>query len=369
MREEDTESTQAFAYEARPPVHRIYEMKLARLSTSETEALNDIVFCNTPKCPDSCGPAEDVCEDGYAVGDASAGSPSNTADVLETTDEGVTWAALAADPFAGGEDIISVDCVDIDNDTTRIIVAREADPAAAMEIAYSDDGGATWTTVTVGSGTGDGANYGGALLALDKRHIWLVTDSGYIYFSDDGAETWETQDAASATTEDLNAIAALSTDVLMAVGDNDAVVFTEDGGETWVTVASTGGGANLKTVGANPYGIWFVGDDAAGLYYSYDDGDTWTQRTGWTGSGTGDIADLQFINEICGFMVHNDGSSVGRILRTIDGGNEWTRIPLPSGATNAGLNALHVCGCNLVYAVGEVQGSTAVIYKASGGKR
>jgi photosystem II stability/assembly factor-like uncharacterized protein len=367
-REESVESMQSFTYSARPPVHRLFEMSIARLTTTETEALNDIVFCNAAKCADSCGAAEDICEDGYAVGDAAAGSPTNTADVIATTDKGATWAATAADPFAGGEDIISVQCFDIDSETTRILVAREADGAAAMEVAYSDDAGATWTLVTVGATVGQGANYGGALLALDMNHIWLVTDGGYVYFSDDGGESWETQDPGNATTDDLNAIAALSSDILMAVGDSDAVIFTEDGGDTWVAVTATGGGNNLLTVEANPYGIWWIGDDSAELYYSYDDGTTWTQRTGWLGSGTGTITDIQFYNELCGFMTHNDGSSVGRILRTIDGGNEWFRINLPTGVTNGGLNALHVCNCNLVYAVGEASGGTAVIYKASGGK-
>jgi len=35
--------------------------------------------------------------------------------------------------------------------------------------------------------------------------------------------------------------------------------------------------------------------------------------------------------------------------------------------TNAGLNAIWPCGCNLAFAAGEASGGTAVILKISGG--
>lgn len=362
-REEDGTSEQSFEFESRPPVHRLYGMTIVRQSTTETEGLNDVVFCNAAQCASECGAAKDLCEIGAAVGDAAAGSPTNTADVLRTTNSGGTWAATATDPFAGGEDIISIVCFDISKTVTRYLVARESVLATPMEVAYSDDNGATWTAVTVGAVNAQGANRGGALFALDMHHIWLVVDGGYVYFSDDGGETWDTQDAGVATAQDLNAVWAADAENVMAVGDTDAVIVTSDGGNTWSAATATGGGNNLYCVGYNPYGIWWAGDSGAELYYSNDNATTWTQRTGWTGSGTGDIADIQFANELCAFMIHNTAAPVGTILRTIDGGYTWDAMTTPS---NDGLNALWVCDCNLFYAVGEPSGGTAVILKGLG---
>lgn len=349
-REEDNISEQSFNYEARPPVHRLYDMVVAQQDTSETEDLLDINFCNVAKCADACGEAAPICESGFITTSAAAGSPTNVADIIYTGDEGNTWTPTAADPFAGGEDIVSGTCFYVDTDTIRWLVVREADAGAALEVAYSDDGGVTWTLVVVGAVVGQGANYGGALFSIDKFHIWLAVDGGYIYFSEDGGETWEAQQEGNITVQDLNAVWGANEDDVMVVGDADVILLTGDGGSTWVQVTATGGGNDLLCVGFNPYGLWWIGDDGAELYFSYDDGTTWTQRTGWTGSGTGDIRDIQFANELCGFMIRNTAAPVGSIYRTIDGGFTWQQLDTP---TNTGLNSLWVCGCNLAYAVGN----------------
>ena len=61
-------------------------------------------------------------------------------------------------------------------------------------------------------------------------------------------------------------------------------------------------------------------------------------------------------------MTHVDGSTVGRVLRTVDGGYSWIR---QDGATgSAGLNAVHACDINHAFAVGDDDGVTSIIMES-----
>jgi len=376
-RNEDVESTQAFALTAWPPVIRGFKVEAMRQSTSETEGLNDIAFCNVQKCADECGEAQDICQDGCAVGDAAAGSPTNEADVICTGDGGGVWTATTTDPFAGGEDIASFVCFYVGADTIRRMVARgTADAGAPAEIAYSDDGGVTWTsvsmTLTPGGAAAPNNQYaigGNSLFALDQYHIWLVTTGGYIYFSDDSGVTWTAQVQGTITVGNYNAVWFADENNGFVGGATNAIARTTDGGTTWAAVTGPAAEAAnaVQSITKNKNSdIWWAGYNGnTRLWYTTDDGANWTQRA-FTGSGVagGEVADIVFYNDLCGWMLSNTSGPVGTAHRTRDGGYTWEAITTP---TNAGLNAIWACSCNLAFAVGEAQGGTAVILKISGG--
>jgi len=378
-RSEDVESTQAFAITAWPPVTRGFQVEAMRQSTSETEALNDIAFCNVAKCADECGEAQAVCDDGCAVGDAAAGSPTNEADVVCTSSGGGVWTATTFDPFVGGEDIASFVCFYVGADTVRHVVAcGTADLAAPAKIAYSDDGGATaWTNVemTLTSGgvaapNGQYAVGGNSLFAIDQYHIWLVTSGGYVYFSDDGAVNWTAQEqGVISAAADLIAVWFADENNGFFGGVGNVLARTTDGGTTWTAVVGPVAEAanDVQCITRNrDSNIWWAGYDGnTRMYYTTDDGANWTQRA-FTGSGVagGEVADIVFYDDLCGWMLSNTSGIVGTVHRTRNGGQEWEPIATP---TNAGLNAIWPCGCNLAFAVGEASGGTAVILKISGG--
>jgi photosystem II stability/assembly factor-like uncharacterized protein len=363
-REEDLPALQSFEFAADPPVLRLWEMRAARQSISSDEDLHDIAFCNDEKCADSCGVAQDICDDGIIGAATSAGSPAGTSAVLETNNSGADgWPAVAADPFAAGEDIMSVVCFPMSPTVTRWLAVRDADAANPLEVAYSDDGGATWTLVVVGALNNQEAMGPGALYAIDRFNIWLAASDGYIYFSDDGGVTWTTQEAGTITANDLHAIWAADEDSVMAVGVTDTVLFSLDGGSTWTAATATGGGNTNLTVNWS-FGFWWIGDNGGELHFSEDDGTTWTDRTEFPAFGVGDIPDVQFVNELCGYLISNTAAPVGTIYRTRDGGFNWEAIT--PAVTNAGLNAIWSCDCNMVFAVGDVQGGTGVVLKAIG---
>lgn len=351
--EEETGSTQSRDIEAWPPVYRTGELTARRQTTSETLALNDVAAYSPLDCEEGVVPGDQVI--------AGADSSSYAGNVLQTENAGSSWAALAADPFAAGKNIQSLVAFPISATVTRFLAAQAATAGQQGKVAYSDDEGATWTTVNIGGASaGHGAMDSGALFALDQSHIWLASAEGYIYFSSDGGATWEAQTSAELTTEDLNAISFIDENSGMAGGDNDALLFTSDGGATWEEVTATGSGDDITSV-APAGNFWWIGTDGGDLWYTRDDGTTWTQRR-FNGDGVGEVADVVFANDLVGYMLHNTAAPVGSVYVTINGGYTWSPITTP---TNAGLNALSVADLNTVFAVGETQGGTATIIKVT----
>jgi len=348
--------------EAAPPATRTGKMVARRQTTAELLALNDVSFCNAGRCAGPNGAQQRPGKDGFVACDSAVGPA--TANLLATDDGGDNWAAAAADPFTdAGLNVQSSTCFYIDRNTIRWLVALQAPAGGQGRIAYSDDLGATWTRVSIGgAAAGHGAVDSGALFSLDMYHIWLASAGGYIYFSEDGGVTWTAQESGSLTVNDYYAVWFADEKYGMAVGETDVVAFTSDGGENWEAGTATGSGANLQCVTWSQ-GFWWTGDASGNLYYSSDDGASWTENTRFTGTGTGDVADIQFWNALLGYMVHNVGGA-GEIFQTIDGGYTWKELDLPA---NSGLNAVEIADMNTIYAVGEANGGTGVILKVTWG--
>lgn len=362
--EDQAESMKSFGISAET-MDNPFRPTAGRLSIAEPAALNGIAVCGTPKCADACGEAEALGENLVVVGDPSAGSPGDQSEPWYTGDKGQTWTQAAANPFAAAEDIGPVVCVDMGGGTKRWIVARgETDVAAPAEIAFSDDNGATWTNVNVGSTNGQYALSGKSLFALDAEHVWLVTSGGYVYFSDDAGESWTTQHAGTLTAQNLHFIHGSDERNLLAGGAADAMLKSDDGGLSWTLLTATGSGDTITRGFVITKNKFWVGTNGGDLWYTLDGGTTWTQRA-FSGDGVGTVTGIAFANRLVGFMLHNTAAPVGRIFYTINGGYNWEL--LTGGGTNAGLNDLLVLGPDLAYAVGEPQGGTAVILRISGG--
>jgi photosystem II stability/assembly factor-like uncharacterized protein len=349
---DEISSTRAVDIEAWS-LSRTGTLNVRRQTTSETKDLNDI-YTYVPIDPNVDCPTPGTVA--IAVSDSS----TYDEDVLKTTDGGSTWTNLAAEPFAAGENVLSVVAFPISNTQNRILVAQAAAAANTGRVSYSDDNGATWTEVVIPV-NGHGAKGPDALYALDQSHIWLGSAKGYVYFSSDGGATWTAQTSGGLTVKDVYGVAFANENDGMAVCADDIILKTSDGGATWeLTTAVTGSTDTLTSL--TPSGnFWWVGTDAGELYYTRDMGDTWTQRT-FSGSGVGAIADIEFANELIGYAIHNTAAPVGSILVTINGGYSWKALTTP---TNTGLNALSIADENTVYAVGNATGGTAVIIKAT----
>lgn len=368
MREEDTPTTRAAEITAWPPGINYRSVVAARQTIAEYSALNDIHFCNSIRCAGDCGDAMSPCTVGVAVSDAPTGSPAVVGDVWYTTDGGATWTATAADPFIAAEDVEAGICFPISDTVTRLLVAREPVVGSPAQVSYSDDWGANWTDVDLGTPDGIGTVHGGALFVLDMYHVWWVGEEGHVAFSSSGGVAWTMQQvgAGKLTAEDLTGIWFADNEHGMAVGLNDTVLVTADGGVTWALGTATGSGDDLLTVTENEGGgIWWAGDDDAGLWYSTDQGTTWTARVVAV-SAASDIHSIRFVNTLSGWMIESTTGTSGWLWRTRNGGRDWERL---NTVTNRGLKAMHACTPNMAYAVGlpsPAVGGTAVILKANG---
>lgn len=364
-------TSQTFSVAAGPPSPEYYkQLETVQDPASEDEPLRDIIHSGVPQCVSSCGDLVDACDAMEIAADA-AGAAS--ADGYETDDMGGTWTAWAAQPFAADEHIASLCAFEIDADTIRIIAARgSTDGGNPFEIGYSDDDGDTWTNVNVGSTNGEYALHGGALFALDHRHIWVCTDDGNVYFSSDGGLTWEDQGApAPGASEGLYCIHFVDEKFGMAVGGNPATtgfyIETTDGGEHWSEMDAEPEavvGTGVRVLDNNR--AWVTVENG-GLYYTTDWAATWTERTlPIAASALGDIDNIdEYALSVCGTYT-SGGSYYPIMYRTIDGGYDWEYhihdTEFNTGNEYYGMNALIMCSYNQIIVVGEqISGANSAV--------
>ena len=319
------------------------------------QAVNDIWICKDEVCAGLCDTQVDLCQYLIIGCDAVSG---DVADVVYTNDNGGTWTNTAAQPFGNDENIESVVCFSQDKTTTRWMVVRGVEtgtPTNPLEIAYSDDGGATWTNVDVEAAGTRYANDAGALFVLDPKHIWLVSTGGYIFFSSDGGVTWTAQDEGTVTTQNYNAVKFANSDDGFAVADSGIVVRTIDGGTTWTAVTAITATPNVLSLFVFDKDNVVVGDANGDIWRSWDGGTTWTQI--YTGSTA--INDMDFANPFVGYAI--DGTL---LLRTRNGGEDWETVTIAASLTE--LNAVVACDENNAFVVGEDGSNLGIVLKVSG---
>ena len=358
--EEDVEATMSTTFEAAPQLIKPVEVAVVQQLPDATGAaaqaggvrdLYDVCFNNDQRCENDCGETLALCEQGWVVGEA--GAAVETAELQWTADAGTTWTDLAAAPFAAALDIFAVTRFYVGRSTVRVLVCENAAGAGQGTMSYSDDNGVTWTAATIGgAATNDGSTSGGTLLALDERHIYCAGNNGYIWISRDAGLTWEATEEGIVT---ATAYVGLSFDPSGTFGfavatGADITAITDDGGLSWTagSTAPSGGDDLLCCARLDRNKIW-VGTDEGNLWWTDDGSVTWTQRTGWVGSGVGDIEDIQFVNDNVGWMTVDTAGPYGWLFRTIDGGFTWDRLVTP---VNLGINQLWACDENHAFAVG-----------------
>ncbi len=354
---DQAETVQSFEISA-DDLYCLTRVTAVRQAIAEPAALNAVAICAEARCKGACGPA--VAAGQYAVVVSNAASPSDKGSAWSTRDGG-SWVENATSPFGVGENISDVVCFAVDADTTRWLVGRgSAVSGSPARVAYSDDGGATWVGVNVGSKNGQFVT---SMFSLDLYHTWLGTNDGFVYFSADGGLTWNAQTSGTLGAVRINDIHFIDPDVGMAVGNGDTVLYTEDGGVSWTAASQTGSASNLLCVAENGGGeIWWVGTDGGSLYHSENGGKTWSVRS-FVGSGSGRVSDVVFVNQLVGWMVHNPTGGTGTVYRTVNGGHDWEGVVTP---TNTGLNAIAAAlDMHTAYAVGDVRNGTAVLVKVT----
>ena len=372
LREGSDAAEMTFELSADNPMTEYWPLRMSRLTTTEAEDAKDITLCGEDRCTGHCG-EEEALGDEFMV--TTMGGTGAAANVLNSVDAGATITGVAG-PWAANQDIISAVCYSTGQDTVRHIIALGTTvggtPAA---VAYTDNAGTAWTAVAVGAVNTEFFPWVGGLFAFDPYHIWGCTDTGggaagNIYFSEDSGVSW----ALQATGGDaLNYIHFCDYNTGVCVGDTNVILATTDGGASWSTITGPAGGANALCVSVIDRYRWHVGFDDGEYWSTFDGGATWEQRDlpmPPSGTAIDRVNDVHFIDEhngVLGIKFSVGVAKWGAIYRTFDGGYSWeiytTDVAYATGAL--GMTAVRMAHPNLAYGCGDVDATSATIYKLS----
>lgn len=338
---------------------RIYEVKqllASELASSEIVAsVVDVAICDSVSCG-ACGIPSNGCDIVFFLTSEEAGSPGLAVEIVFTEDGGATFQQTTITTLAAGEAVDGIACVG----TNLVVISKDSNSLHYAPIADVIANSETWTEVTTGFAIGGEPN---AIFSLGGTRTWIVGDGGYIYFSADITAGVEVQSAGAVTAENLNDVHGIGNNNIVVVGENNVVLVTEDGGTTWA-LSGTGPavGIDLNAVVQRTTLEWLIGDAGGQLWFTRNAGTDWTEKT-FPGSGSGEVTDIDFASKNVGYMAHNTSAPAGRVLRTTNGGFSWVVMPEQAGQSipaNGGLNAIAACpdNVNVVFGGGEAFGAT-----------
>jgi photosystem II stability/assembly factor-like uncharacterized protein len=327
--------------------YQIKRLLATELATTElTDEVIAIVICDAATCG-ACGIPSNGCEKVFAVTSATTGSPGLPSEVLYSEDGGDTWGTTNITTLGLAEVPSDAACVG----TNLVVVSNDSDSLHHAPLKDILDGTETWTEMSTGF---VGAGSPNAIHSESRTKTWIVGDGGYVYFSSDIETAVEVQSAGTVTTENLNDIHGIDRNNLVAVGASNATIYTTNGGETWASVTGPAVGIALTAVWMRSDLEWLVGTAGGELYYTRDQGISWTAKA-FSGSGSGQVEDIQFSKEGVGYMSHTLAAA-GRLFRTINGGQSWELLPDNSTTlpTNDAINSIAACAdsANVVFAGG-----------------
>lgn len=340
---EDVAAMHTFDIEAYPGVIDFFRLSSLDVTPTVVDGttFTAMRFLDDLACWDGCGENRDGSEVGYITTIPDTGL---VAPILAAPN----WTATAASPFAINEGISDLAIFKVGIDTTRLLVVRgTTDAGNPMEVAYSDDAGATWTLVDVGATDGEFAFKKGALFAGGKYDVYLASNLGRIYKSEDGGESWVVKEDANITTDMYTAVHFVNPNVGYVVGEAGLVVKTVDGGKTWGQTGSAAGTQTLYSVFALSDSLVWVGGDQGEMYLSKDGGNTWTLRT--LPGGAAAVNDIYFLNPYVGYVAN------GTVVKfTITGGFSWETIADTTNIHSVGyLQSVNPINNRLVYSLSD----------------
>jgi photosystem II stability/assembly factor-like uncharacterized protein len=304
----------------------------------------DVVICSTPSCGE-CEDEDDGCEIIYSVAGSTGGSPGTAPDLNYSTDKGDTFASDDIVELDASDTVVAVACIG-----DYVVVFSDSSDSLVYKLKSVVNAGTPllWTEVTTGFvAAGSPADAWGV-----GNYIFICGDGGYLYGTADPTGGVTVLDAGVATTDDLNAIHAISDQFAVAVGDGGTVVFTTTQ-TVWATTPATPTANNLDAVWVKSEDEWLVGDAAGNLWYTLDRGTTWTQITIGAVTLTA-INDIGFSTNSVGYLGGTVAGPAGRILRTYDGGQSWVNLPEGVGAIPAAhdYDAIAACPFDANFVVG-----------------
>lgn len=204
------------------------------------------------------------------LGKSGRGWGVDTSDnLVATLDGGQTWTVVVRPVMDVLNDVYQLDA------NSWVAVGRNATWVDGKRwhreaIAYTRDGGKSWTAATTdasvayGTDSNTGTKVGLELYAVtasDAKTVWAVDAGGRILRSDDAGAQWTLAQAEQGlpVTYSLSDIAFFDAQRGWAVGDRGALLATTDGGKTWTRQDSNYGKSLTRVHIADSKTLWVSG--------------------------------------------------------------------------------------------------------------
>jgi len=197
-------------------------------------------------------------------------------------------------------------------------------------ICKTTDGGSTWTAQTYTPTGGGSVSEFIDISAVDTNNVWILgyvtgtspASNNIILKSTNGGNTWtQYLDTNLGTSKTLTSISAGDANNIWAVGMDGTITHTSDGGSNW-TLQSLPGGATtyLYDVEAVNKDVVWTGGDGGNIYKTTNSGTSWTLQNSEV---TTTIQQFSAVNEnvVWARYIADD-----KLLKTIDGGTNWTTV-------------------------------------------
>ncbi len=228
---------------------------------------------------------------GYIVG--------NIGKVLKTTDAGTTWLDFSTPSITG-----SLKTVWFTSPDTGF-----AGRTSTFGMYKTTNGGLTWSQ-----------NFGYNLTNCYTIHF--INDTlGYagafnnrVYKTTDGGNLWLMQQNPGLS-ENIKSISFA--DSLRGMAVSSGYIYRTTNGNTWSSTFYTG---NLQCGTLSPDGVAVVGNLTGGIKSSINYGSSFSESNPESGNSV--FRRIKFVNSLQGWV----GGDDGKILKTSDGGNEWTLL-------------------------------------------
>ncbi len=303
---------------------RLYQIKPIapeeQAAATVTDEVLDVLICDAVTCG-ICGLPSDGAQIMFALVSDSSGSPGLPAKVVYTSDGGATWASSGISSLGLAESPTQFACMG----QYLVVISTDSDSHHYILITDLLAGLGGWTEVTggyVGAGSPVGISVSHPSLAF------VVGDGGYVYRMTDPTAAVVAVTSGDVTTENLTGVHAFGDTFAVACGANNAVIATFNGGDNWSTITGPIAAVALNRVFAHTDQLWWIVAANGNAYYTLDQGaDGWTAKA-FAGSGAGNAEDIVFVTREVGYIAHSDTvNNIGYVLRTIDGGQSFYRLP------------------------------------------
>ena len=290
----------------------------------------------------------------FALQQSNSGSPGLSAQIVYTLDGKKTWNTLDIAPFGGnsGNALTSAG-------GSLVIVSEAYKGHVVVPI---DD---LTTSAMIGVTTGYDASGGPrTIYPQSVVNILIGGAGGYIYKSADPTVNVEIVHDGSITTEDCNRIHG-NGQRIVSVHDGGKILLSNNGGSSFSEGAAIVGDetTDLYCVWVVSQTQWYIGTESGKLYYTVDNGLTYTQRVLPNNDVIDAILDIAFSADsvLVGAVSFQKTDNTGDVYTTITGGRTWLTSNdsgiggLPS---NERINSVALFGINEIAAGGKQIAST-----------